>query len=375
MWASTTSDPFVVSPGSTHANAPIEVDLYAQGTDEFQWMLSADNLYFGSTNGEYAILTEGESLTPTNFVFQNIGTIGGSRVPPVLHNSSVYFVGNNKRRIYRSQFDFGRDGFVTEELTLLNPEIIDANIRTLCLRQPSDVDAATRLYILQDDGKARSLSVQENNNIIALARNEWDMTGVACSITSLIEDAFVFLYDAAEDSDKSPIRLFSLGGFEQYFGVCDAPWASSVSSGTAPLPHFLENKALAVWDQNDEYIGTLNAGSELDLTDYPSVTSVTVALPVSNGITPLPVHGSDGQGELTNRKQRVPRVAVHVRDTNDVAYNGSELLPADPNKTPKFRSGTFRQWFLGWGFRDEDVIQSNGLYKATLLSLTREIKA
>lgn len=375
LWASKTTDPFVIRPGSTYDNAPLEVDLFAEGASAFQWVAAQDSLFLGAARGEYALaLDQGVGLTPTNFSFVRVGGVGGSAIPPAFSDATTYFVGNDRRALYATQFDFRREGLVTQDLTVLNPEIIDSDIRALALKTSSDVDPADRLYVLLESGDIRVFTKNDIRGVQAWSRNETE-SNTAGNVGVFALDSEIFLVNI-EDASPGDIALFTAGTQDDVPGVCDFPRSLSVGgSGTVALPFYLQGAALAVWDQDDEFVDIIDAATSLDMSGYSSVTSVTVALPVTNEIRLLPAVISErGVGSSMNRKQRVPRAAAHVYETNDLTYNGHEILPITPNTVPNYRTGTFRRWTLGWSFRNEDVIQSNGLYKATLLSLTREVK-
>lgn len=377
VWAAKPTDPFVVRPGSTHDNAPIEVDLFAEGASEFLWIAAQDQLFFGGARGEYALVVEGDTgLTPTNFVFNRVGSVGGSAIPPEFADATTYFVGPDRRKLYATQFEFQRQGLVTKETTLLNPELVDSPIRSIALRSPREGDSAQRIYLTLESGEVRILTVQEAAGVQAWSRltipsNEaFSGTGVV-GVRALEGEAFLVFHSGV--TGEANTTLFSLGEYEGTSGVCDFPRDLPVSSGSVSLPHYLRNQTLAVWDENGVFLELIEGTGTLDVSEY-TTSRVTVAVPVPNRITPLPLHMQMSGGTMVNRRRRVPRVMVGVRDTNDLQYNGTEMLPAFPNDDPKYQTGTFRHWQLGWSYGDEDVIQSNGFYKATLLSLTREVK-
>lgn len=82
MWASSATDPFVIVPGSVYDDAPINVELMAEGAGAFRWVSTGEHIYLGSDRGEYVIATPYDrALTPTTVSFSRISSVGGRPSP------------------------------------------------------------------------------------------------------------------------------------------------------------------------------------------------------------------------------------------------------------------------------------------------------
>ena len=381
MWASKPNDPFTLFPGSVYDDAPIDVDLFAEAVDEFRWAVGASNLLLGSSRGEYAVQTDGDgSMTPTNFAFFRIGSSGSDAVPAIPLEGRVVHVAKGSAQVFANQFDFARQGFVSEDLALLSSHLLTGRVSTMAYRSPRRDDPAGRLFFVLDDAAVRVLTINERQGILAWHRLTMPggETGGADKVimaSATTSDAAFFMVRRGDyltlvalgEDRSSELELDFQATFEdttsKVFDLTDSP--------------FLQDSYVSVWSADLGYLGVYEvSGTTLDLT---SVTDdlgafIYVGLPYTAECDLLPALVATRAGTLMNRRRRLVRTLISVQETTHLHVNG---VPMSANISPvpgvETYTGTYEQRQLGWVIKEDSGFSTPGGFRATVLSLTREV--
>lgn len=389
MWASKPNDPFTIVPGSVHDNAPIQAELLATGLDEFRWVMSSNVLLLGSAHGEYLLQVDSDGpLTPTNFSLVRIGANGGSTVPPALLEAGAVYVSRDSSQIFYSQFDFARQGFASNDLALFAPHLLTDSISAIAYRPSKRGDPANRLFFLLADGTVRIFTFDEVQGIQAWSRFDYEggeTDGVPTNISSIYatNGSVFFLTHRGTDyatlcylgEDRSRV---SVGGGHEWPEILDFDFPAFFGTGggtrndTDPLR---VNRYVGVYSTVMGYLGTFeNVDGVVTLPATVPGGELYIGVPYRPECDLLPATSDTQQGVLLNRRRRLIRTLVSVRETAQLNINGiAQLGDIPPVQGRELFTGVLEQRQLGWVIKERSHIDTPGIFRATVLSLTREI--
>lgn len=380
FWASKPNDPFTIIPGNVYDDAPIDVDLFADGVDEFKWVTSLSQVYLGTSQGEYTIQVAGDGpVTPTNFSFYRVGVVGGESVPPVPLDGAVVHVARASAQIMASQFDFSRQGFTSNDLSLLAPHLLTGEVQSMAYRSPRRNDPAGRFFFVLNDGSVRVFSYNEQQGIQAWGRatlaDSDEQTPLCVATTS---DAVFMLLERDGALVITALNELRDEIWELDYAATVSPTAPGSNTYDLSALPMLVNRKVAAYSAADGFLGIFDATTSLDLTAVDLVlTDVVVGVPYVAEATMLPaVIEERGTGQSLNRLKRLIRTLVSVLDTYQLNLNElplfGDVAPTDSgNVRPS--SGVFEQRQLGWVKQERSTMSTSGVYRATVLSYTREL--
>lgn len=388
MWASKIGSPFIIIPGSTYDDAPINYELFSEGVDEFVWVISETDIYLGSSRAEYMVSsgTEGP-ITPTNFGFTRISSLGGSGIQPVISDSSIIFTNRDRTRIFGVRYDYQREGFISNDLTLLAPHLFEDKIRELQFRPSVSGDSTPRLFALLDSGKIRTAALSEEQNVVAWSRFDVEGGFVPLSIASSSDGLFVFFGDMGNKvPGEGMYHMLTWYAPNMDFSyIMDFPkeYTPTPENKITNMEMFHTYRTVAVVSDLHGFLGFYDVGpapdsllGELDLSHIGGdLGRITVGIPFVSRLEMLPVVFDTGRGLSLNRKIRMLRAMLSVRGTYQLFVNDQPLfgvIGAQLGKLPE-RNGVFEKRMLGWLNKDMVTVESASVYPATILSITREV--
>lgn len=382
-WASKAQDPFVIVPGSPYDDAPINYELLTQDADTFLWVHSGDRLYLGGARGEYVISSPPDGpLTPTQFGFARTTTVGSVGVQPVFSDASLLFVNRTGTQVLTSTFDDARQGFVSNDVTLLASHLFEGRISSLAFRPPSATDKSPRMFALTRDGKLRACSFQQEQNVAAWSRVSTEGTLPLEAVTASSSRTYFIFSDTRPDG-VGETRAYYVATLEgepsgTYFSMDYSRTVTPDSGMGAGLPDFFEGRTVAVVSEERGFLGYFDVeNNAVDLTDESEdLGDITVGFSFNNELRLLPVVIDDNRGGSLNRKHRLIRVITSVRDTRQMFIRGEPLFGSVGTvlgQELEPQTGVYERRVLGWFERDFVSIQSASIYKARLLSVTREV--
>lgn len=130
-------------------------------------LASVRNLVIGTTGAIFPLQASSanEAVTPTNRFAPKAGAgRGSSTVQPVAADDTVVYLSRNKRRVRGTAFDFGRDGYRTNDLTLLARHVAgESRIEELAYKDEPD----PIVLALRADGKVYPLTLLPDEEVLA----------------------------------------------------------------------------------------------------------------------------------------------------------------------------------------------------------------
>lgn len=378
-WASKAQDPFTIIAGSVYDDSPIEYDLLTVDADQFLWVQVTDSIYIGGSRGEYLIDAPSDSpLTPTGFSFRRTSNVGGSSVDTFVAEATIGFVNRGRTQVFRIKYDENSRGFLEQDLSILAPHLLENRVLDTAFRPANKADRVPRLFLLDDDHNMRACALQDSQSVAAWSRVTMPDPLQAHAVSASSDQIYVLTTDI---NTPANYRLLRLEESQDTFWVVDLLRTYAYAAQVTVDPVFA-NKTVAIVTEEAGFIGffPVNASAQIDLSAYidAGITNVNVGFAFTSRIDMLPVAVEDQGGARLNRKRRLIRILVSVRNSyqlyvdgkllfGSVATEGGTLLPS--------RSGTFEMRSLGWSFRDRVTIESSTVYRGRILSVTREVNA
>lgn len=395
IFASSASNPFIITPGSVRDDAPINAEFLADGLDRIEWMVGSSQLFIGSGQGEYVSGPGQGQYTPANATIQKVGSTGSSGVPVILTQDVLYFLNRLGTQLNAVQFDFDTQAFATQDISYFAPHLLRNQIAGMTYRPATGYDRTPRMFFVDRQGVLRAMAIAPANKLVAWSRVVLPSDPFEGNF-GVISPQFVFKAIGA-----SKTRVFGLVttpfSSSNYLIVLDespaADFLLDLSQFYGPAP---VSKLVSLFGVHAEIIPAYTGGfyvvsstagglgvvlpdslGRLDLSSFAGdLGTLTVGLPYPSQIRMLPAVISDeGTGPRTNRARRVVRVLVDVINSTNLFVNGAPILgvlPAPTGVALPVKSGPFGTRLLGWRKQDSIVVSSNGALPATIASISRE---
>lgn len=376
MWASKVGDPFTILSGNTEDDSPIEYELLSAQADEFIWVSAAQDIYLGGAKAEYRVSSlEGQPISPANFAFTQIASIGGAAIQPAISDAAIIFAPRGRTQIFAVQYDFQRAGFTSNDISLLAPHLLEPQVRDIVFRPATGEDVTPRLFILLDNFEMRTVALSQAENVIA-----WARFTVPESFSLVATEATAAnLYTVVADSTHEQYWLCILRDPpDQYYVMDFEKTYTPDSEKEVTLDDYHLDRPIAVISEEQGFLGYYETETNpLDLSEIEGeLGDVYIGVPFISTIQMLPSIVQAQNGMTINRKSRLIRALVSVQGAYQLFVNNEPLFGSLPYRTGNelpVRDGVFERRLLGWTFRDELKIESASIYKAKLLSVTREV--
>lgn len=376
MWASAVQDPFTIIAASTHDDAPINYELFAEGADVFRWVYAGDNIFLGGSLGEYMIESPSEGpITAQNFGFTRISSLGGDSLNAISTDAQILFASRGATQLFAVQYDFQRAGFQSQDISMLATHLLEYSIYDIAFRPATLADRTPRLFLVNTDGSLRTVAISQDQDVLAWSRMSLPPDFLVYSICATADDVYFWMYDTenkilylarfSHDEDKYYVMDFE----KTYYPPEDKK---------IQVDNIHENRNLAVVSENKGFLGYYQVEEiELDLSDVEGdLGEIYAGLPFTSTLRLLPTVIDTGQGASLNRPVRVLRVLVSLNRGYQLFVNDSPLLGALPTRVGRElpeHQGVFEKRLLGWTRKDEIKVESASIYIAELLSITREV--
>lgn len=151
-------------------------------TDPIEWIFGGqNNVYAGNPEG-ITIINGGDYNTPITSTSVDAGLSnneGASGAIPTIKDSLLFYVSNDKSRIYAFDYDLMTEKFIASDLNLLSSEVTKGKIKEIVFKK----DDNNLIYMLLENGKLLALLYNKTENIMGWYPIETD--GFIESITTL----------------------------------------------------------------------------------------------------------------------------------------------------------------------------------------------
>lgn len=333
----------------------VSLDL-RPGVNAVNGLASLKKLVVLTSEAEYTIEGGGVTnyITPSSLVVERHTLRGARKLKPIIVGSIVLYVQRQGAVVRAFGYSFEKDGYRSNDLTLLAPHLFRGHTIIDCCYQ-QDPDSA--VWFVRDDGVILSLTFVEDQNTFAWARHYLGGTfgsgasatgyGVAescCSIEGETQDDVYFVvkrtingvtkryieklaprWQAALDADDDVTNIA-----EAYFLDCGITYTHADAKTIIPnLWHLEGQEVYALVDGNVQGPFTVASGkitltTAMVGTDEDATSQAHVGLAYSSEIVDMPIAQNVETGAPQGRLKGVDKVVLKLIHTRGVKYGSYE---------------------------------------------------
>lgn len=154
---------FTVTTSNIDDDDPLSLTL-SEITDPIEWLVGGkNNLYVGNPEGISLVNGGGYDvpITATEVNADLANKEGASSATPTQKDSQVFYVSNDKRKVYMFDYDLLTEKFLSNDLNMLAQEVSKGKIKKIYYKR----DDNNIIYCLLENGKAIALLYKSSESI------------------------------------------------------------------------------------------------------------------------------------------------------------------------------------------------------------------
>ncbi len=319
IWLSKTGDYYNFEYG-TNDDSAIARSINSEQVNAIVWMKSAKKLHYGTLGGEGHLSSGGNgALTPTNVTTLTESRYGSpGSVDPVLIGDETLFLQRPGRTLRRYAYNYERDAFSGENLSILAEHLTkDYSITEMAYQQePYNI-----LWCIRSDGDLLGLTYMPEHKITAWHRHTTDgeFESVATIPGTTDDEIWVVVKRTIGGATKRYIErmkpFYQGGDLEDAFFVDSGlSYDGAATTSITGLTH-LAGKSVAVLADGAVVANkTVSAGGAITLPYSASV--VHAGLPYTCNMVTMPLVLTTSDGGVVGRKKRIIKTTLRFYDTH-----------------------------------------------------------
>jgi hypothetical protein len=305
--------------GSTASNA-VSFTLASSEGNRINWLYSQSKLLVGTTGDEWTIGSSdtAQSLSATNVEARKQSSYGSKYMRASLVNDVLLFVQRNGRKVRELVYEFGKDGWVAPDLTLLAEHITNGEIVEIGYQQQPDAI----LWCVRGDGTLIAMTYERDQKVVGWHRHtiadNADVESVATIYGNGTEDeVWMVVKRTVSGQDYRTIERFPLLWRTQFDNQSSANYryldghvafASGAAGRTVSGLAHLNGKTVTVMLDSGFSIRTVSGGS----ITIPSASAGYLGLPYTSTLRPMKLDADFEDGTAQSRKKRIHQVVVRT---------------------------------------------------------------
>jgi hypothetical protein len=376
------------------------------GVNAVVGLASLKQLAVLTRDAEYTVKGGGvtEFITPSSIVPVRHSARGSAALRPIVVGDIVLFAQRQGAVIRAFGYSFEKDGFRSNDLTLLAPHFFEGHsIVDWCYQQ----DPHSIVWCVRDDGVLLCLTFLEDQNVFAWTDCYIGGTfGSGASATGFgVVESCASIEGPTEDEVYLLVKRTINGATKRYIELIVPRWRPTFNSSDVVTnlseARFLDSHIVyddtatdtitGLWHLEGQTVNAIADGSALeDLTVSDGrvtlpfdAAEVCVGLPYDTDIVPLPVWQGTDRGAAQGRRKKITSVVLKLRATigiqygnptdttllatlvNDDVENWDGTTPVSGDTIPLKPDG-------GWDFDGVTIIRQSAPYPFELLGLYGE---
>lgn len=344
-------------PETVGDSAPINRRVGEGVSSRINWLLTLSRLVVGTDGEEQTVRSTSfdEPITPSNYNTRATSTRGSRSVPAVKMDGRGYFVGKTGTRLYELVYDPATYDYITNETTLLVPEIGDGEFVRVGVQQTPDL----RVHAIRADGTVGLLIRDEAEDVMGWVDVETDgIVEDVCVLPGNVEDR-VF-YRVRREVGGAAVRYVEEWAREdEARGGAVNKIADSFKVGTGLITGMdhLEGKQVVVWaDGKSKGTFPVTSGS-VDISETPAEWCCGLGYRARYRSSKLA--GQTQLGFALTQRKRINQAGLILADTHaqGLKYGPSFDLMDD---LPLVEDGALVDPDTVWEEYDKDMIEFPG---------------
>ena len=158
-----TYDNFIAQSSIT-AESPLQLTL-SEISNPIEWIFGGkNNLYIGSADGVSVVNggTQGQPITATDVYAGLANNDGASGALPTIKDSDMFYVSQDKRKVYMFDYDLLTQKFTANDLNWISSEITRGKIKKILFKR----DDNNNIYVLLESGQIVTMLYNTKENIL-----------------------------------------------------------------------------------------------------------------------------------------------------------------------------------------------------------------
>jgi len=151
--------------GTVADDHAVSFTLSANMVNLIQWLDGDEKgLLVGTVGGEWVVRpsSQSEAITPTNIQAKPSSTRGSANVRPIRCGRQTLFVQRAGKKLRNFQYIFQDDGFESQDISILSPEITGNGLLAMSYQQEPD----SVIWLVRDDGKLIGVSYDKQQDAV-----------------------------------------------------------------------------------------------------------------------------------------------------------------------------------------------------------------
>lgn len=168
IWGSRVDD-FSSFKAGTNADDGMMLTILSQSRDRILWMGASEGLMVGTESSEWSVAgQQGKAIGPGAFDIKRQSGDGSTGFQPLMSSQSLIFVKQGASKLLELTFSFQKDGWVSEDLTLLAEHITKPGIKSYTVqRLPWNI-----VWCVLNDGTLAGVTYNRAQNVVSWHRHK-----------------------------------------------------------------------------------------------------------------------------------------------------------------------------------------------------------
>lgn len=348
----------------TRDDDALSFTLDAPGRTDIVWILGDRGIAIGSTGREWDISGSADvGITPTAILVRSYTNYGTNYIDPVKVGSEVLFIQRTGEKVRAMGFDFGADGFLTQDLALsdLAEHITDGGIVDMAYQQ----EPYSIVYMVRSDGVLLAMTYNKYQKILG-----WSRYTLADS--ALYKNVAVIPHP---DGNRDQVWLAVKHGSNYHIEIlCDTGYYGNINVDNAfvysgasiskviGLSRFNSKTVNIVVDGLKQASQVVSNGT-VDLS--PGGTKIEIGLPFTSTLKTLRPEIQTETGSRQGKQVRWSEILVRLNKTIKLKVEDTNV---DSLGNTQF-TGDIRVANLGWDRDGSVTITHDEPYPCTVLGI------
>lgn len=382
FWASMAGDYESMAPsdsaGLITADSALTWTIADEEVNAIRWMSAGKVLNIGTTGGEFTVQASSlnEGITPTNITVNREGTIGSADINALRLGRAAVHVQYAKQQLYSTAYDFSKDAWISDELTLLWDHLPASGIVDRAFqKQPWSI-----IWLAMQDGSLVGFTYREQPLKMAAHRHPIGGTNVkvlsvACIPGTTQDELWLVVERTINGQTKRYVEFMEYryrpvdknDKANWFFVDSGLTYDGAPETAMVGLDH-LESETVQILADGAAHDDKVVTGGQVTLDRAAS--KVHIGLGYISRLVTQDLEGGSAEGSAIGKKKRIDVVRVRFKDT----LGGKIGVPAelegggtfeevqtrkgsDPmDQSPPLKSGIHKFQFPK-GYSDEAVIE------------------
>lgn len=379
--------------GTVVSTNAVEFTLNSDRFNSVKWMLSSGKLYLGTDGGIFSVdsASDSEPITPTSIDAKRVSSNRSNNVQPVGVDSSIVFTTPTGTKVVSIDYEFAKDKFIAEDLTLLAEHLSAAGVVQIAFQQ----EPVPSLWVVCTDGSLLSLTIDSSQKVRGWTRHV--LGGSFSGGAPVVETVGVLPGPGQDDVwlvvkrtiDGATVRTVEIMERlrrpedpieDSYFVDCGIVYDGAPTTTITGLDH-LEGETVDIFADGAVVPPAVVTSGQVTLSTAAS--KVSVGLNFVGKMQTLPYQVDSDEGSTNGIPRRIHKVIFHFLDTvggkfgRDFSGSLSSLVfrrASDPMDSPVSPFSGYKEEPFPGDYDEESgvCIQHDDPSSMTLLSLTTE---